>query len=281
MTTDAWLDLRNVDAWLGDRPVLHDLSLQLTLGQSATVLGPNGAGKSSLIKLIDRSLYPIVRPNSHLRLFGSDTVNLWKLRGRLGVVSSELEQRLHRRTPVDEVVVSSFFGAMRLGRDQEPSPQQWDQARDLLDQLKLNGVRERCYGELSDGQRRRLLIARALVHQPEVLVLDEPSRALDLQACHQLLTILRSLIKGGTTVLQVTHRVDTIVPEMQRVLFLNEGRLVGDGSKTEMLRPQELSELFKTPLDVVEANGFRCEATGQALSHAQILRCRSVAMGPD
>ena len=257
MTTDAWLDLRNVDAWLGDRPVLHDLSLELTLGQSATVLGPNGAGKSSLIKLIDRSLYPIVRPNSHLRLFGSDTVNLWKLRGRLGVVSSELEQRLHRRTPVDEVVVSSFFGAMRLGRDQEPSPQQWDQARDLLDQLKLNGVRERCYGELSDGQRRRLLIARALVHQPEVLVLDEPSRALDLQACHQLLTILRSLIKGGTTVLQVTHRVDTIVPEMQRVLFLNEGRLVGDGSKTEMLRPQELSELFKTPLDVVEANGFR------------------------
>ena len=210
MTTETWLDLRNVEAWLGDRPVLHKLNLQLKLRQSTTVLGPNGAGKSSLVKLIDRSLYPIVRPDAHLRLFGSETVNLWALRSRLGVVSSDMEQRLHPKTAVEEAVVSNFFGATRLGRDQKPTARQWEQARDLLDQLHLHGIRERCCGELSDGQRRRLLIARALVHQPEVLVLDEPSRALDLQACHQLLAILRRLIQAGTTVVQVTHRVDTI-----------------------------------------------------------------------
>jgi iron complex transport system ATP-binding protein len=257
MKTETWLDLRNIEAWLGGRPVLHNLNLQLTLRQSTTVLGPNGAGKSSLVKLIDRSLYPIVRPDSHLRLFGSETVNLWSLRSRLGVVSGELEQRLHPKTAVDEVVVSSFFGATRLGRDQQPNPAQWEQVRDLLDQLQLNGIRERCYGELSDGQRRRLLIARALVHQPEVLVLDEPSRALDLRACHQLLAILQGLIKAGTTVVQVTHRVDTIVPEMQRVLFLDGGTIVRSGAPTELLRPKKLSELFKTPLEVVEKNGFR------------------------
>ena len=110
MTAETWLDLRNVEAWQGDRPVLHELNLQLKLRQSTTVLGPNGAGKSSLVKLIDRSLYPIVRPDAHLRLFGSETVNLWALRSRLGVVSSELEQRLHPKTAVEEVVVSSFFG---------------------------------------------------------------------------------------------------------------------------------------------------------------------------
>ena len=257
MTTETWLDLRNIEAWLGGRPVLHNLNLQLTLRQSTTVLGPNGAGKSSLVKLIDRSLYPIVRPDSHLRLFGSETVNLWSLRSRLGVVSSELEQRLHPKTAVDEVVVSSFFGATRLGRDQRPNPAQWQQARDLLDQLQLNGIRERCYGELSDGQRRRLLIARALVHQPEVLVLDEPSRALDLQASHQLLAILQGLIQGGTTVVQVTHRVDTIVPEMKRVLFLDGGTIVKSGTPAELLRPKDLSKLFRTPLEVVEKNGFR------------------------
>ena len=257
MTTETWLDLRNVEAWLGDRPVLHNLNLQLKLKQSTTVLGPNGAGKSSLVKLIDRSIYPIVRPDAHLRLFGSETVNLWALRSRLGVVTSELEQRLHPRTAVEEVVVSSFFGATRLGRDQHPSPDQWQQAGDLLDQLQLNGIRERCYGQLSDGQRRRLLIARALVHKPEVLVLDEPSRALDLQACHQLLAILRGLIQAGTTVVQVTHRVDTIVPEMERVLFLDGGTIVKSGSPAELLSPQELSQLFRTPLEVVEKNGFR------------------------
>ena len=257
MTTETWLDLRNVEAWLGNRPVLHNLNLQLKLRQSTTVLGPNGAGKSSLVKLIDRSLYPIVRRDSHLRLFGSETVNLWALRSRLGVVSSDVEQRLHPKTAVEEVVVSSFFGATRLGRDQHPSPVQWQQARDLLDQLQLNGIRERCYGELSDGQRRRLLIARSLVHKPEVLVLDEPSRALDLQACHQLMAILRGLIQAGTSVVQVTHRVDTIVPEMERVLFLKQGTIVGDGTTEDMLRPKELSQLFSTPLEVVEKNGFR------------------------
>ena len=257
MTTETWLDLRNIEAWLGGRPVLHNLNLQLTLRQSTTVLGPNGAGKSSLVKLIERSLYPIVRPDSHLRLFGSETVNLWSLRSRLGVVSSEMEQRLHPKTAVEEVVVSSFFGATRLGRDQRPNPAQWQQARDLLDQLQLNGIRERCYGELSDGQRRRLLIARALVHQPEVLVLDEPSRALDLQASHQLLAILQGLIQGGTTVVQVTHRVDTIVPEMKRVLFLDGGTIVKSGTPAELLRPKDLSKLFRTPLEVVEKNGFR------------------------
>ena len=257
MSTETWLDLRNVEAWLGDRPVLHHLNLQLQLRQSTTVLGPNGAGKSSLVKLIDRSLYPIVLPNAHLRLFGHETVNLWALRSRLGVVSSELELRFHPKTAVEEVVVSSFFGATRLGRDQDPSAEQWEQARDLLDQLQLQGIRSRCFGELSDGQRRRLLIARALVHQPEVLVLDEPSRALDLQACHQLLAILRGLIRGGTTVVQVTHRVDTIVPEMERVLFLDGGTIVNSGTPNELLRSKELSALFKTPLEVVKKNGFR------------------------
>ena len=257
MPPETWLDFRDVEAWLGGRPVLHNLNLQLKLRQSTTVLGPNGAGKSSLVKLIDRSLYPIVRPDAHLRLFGSETVNLWALRSRLGVVSSELEQRLHPRTAVEEVVVSSFFGAFRLGCDQKPNQGQWEQARVLLDQLQLHNIRERCYGELSDGQRRRLLIARALVHHPEVLVLDEPSRALDLQACHQLLAILRGLIRAGTTVVQVTHRVDTIVPEMERVLFLDGGTILKSGSPDALLQSTELSTLFNTPLEVVEKNGFR------------------------
>ena len=257
MTTETWLDLINVEAWLGGRPILHNLNLQLKLKQSTTVLGPNGSGKSSLVKLIDRSLYPIVRPQSHLRLFGSETVNLWALRSRLGVVSSELEHRLHPKTAVEEVVVSSFFGSTRLGRDQVPNSEQWEKARELLNELQLHGIHERLYGELSDGQRRRILIARALVHQPEVLVLDEPSRALDLQASHQLLAILQGLIQGGTTVVQVTHRVDTIVPEMKRVLFLDGGTIVKSGTPAELLRPKDLSKLFRTPLEVVEKNGFR------------------------
>ena len=104
MTPEAWFDIEDGEAWLGGQPVLQTLSLQLRLGESTTVLGPNGAGKSSLVKLIDRSLHPIVKPTAHLKLFGSSTVNLWQLRRRLGVVTSELEQRIPPRCPAREVV---------------------------------------------------------------------------------------------------------------------------------------------------------------------------------
>ena len=85
---EVWFEARQVEAWLSGRPVIHQLNLTLALGQSTTVLGPNGAGKSTLVKLIERSLHPIVQADAHLKLFGSETVNLWQLRSRLGVAVS-------------------------------------------------------------------------------------------------------------------------------------------------------------------------------------------------
>ena len=257
MSPVVWFDARRVLACLAGRPVLQDLNLQLLLGQSTTVLGPNGAGKTTLVKLIDRSVYPIVRSGSHLNLFGSSTVNLWTLRSRLGVVSSELETRFPPQLSAWEVVLSGFFGSMRLGRDQSPTTEQLTRGGDLLQQLGLESVAKRPFAQLSDGQRRRLMIARALVHEPQVLVLDEPSRALDLKSCHQLLGTLRQLCRNGTTVVQVTHRIDTIIPEMQRVLFMRDGRLCGDGAPEQQLQDQPLSHLFGTPLRVLEHGGYR------------------------
>ena len=126
-----------------------------------------------------------------------------------------------------------------------------------MQRLGLGTILNQRYGDLSDGQRRRLLIARALVHDPDVLVLDEPSRALDLRACHQLIDCLRQLCRRVTTVVQVTHRIDTILPEMERVLFLNNGTVCADGSPEDMLSADRLSDLFSTPLTVVESGGFR------------------------
>ena len=118
---ELWLEISNGEAWLSGQPVLRDLNLQLRLGESTTILGPNGAGKSSLVKLIDRSLHPIVQPQSHFRLFGQTNVNLWDLRRHIGVLNSELEQRFPQAAPALEVVLSGFFGSMRLGRDQVPT----------------------------------------------------------------------------------------------------------------------------------------------------------------
>lgn len=252
----AYCRLEHVQAWLGPRPVLHDLNLQLHHGEHTVVLGPNGAGKTALIKLLCRELYPVVTPQMRLELFGDSQVNLWRLRHRLGVMHSDLLERQPPHLPVEELVLASCFGATRLGRCHQPNPQQRQRTSELLEQLHLADLGQRPFTELSEGQRRRVLLARALVHRPEVLVLDEPTNALDLRARHQLLALLRELAAGGTTLLLVTHQVEAIIPEIQRCVLLRQGRIQADGPVTDLLQPEPLSALFDTPLQVLRAGGY-------------------------
>jgi iron complex transport system ATP-binding protein len=254
---EPYLELRAVTAYLGPRPVFENLSLQLFPGEHTVILGPNGSGKSSLIKLLCRSLYPVVQPGSWLRIFGSDTVNLWALRSRIGVVSEHLQAHYSGGVRGRDVVLSGFFGSVGLGRSQEPSAAQQQRVAELMAELHLADLAERPFRELSDGQRRRLLLARALVHDPEVLVLDEPTNGLDLKARHQLLAILRQLARRGTTLLLVTHQIEAIIPEISRCLLLRQGQLVADGPAAELLQAGPLSALFDTPLQVIEAHGYR------------------------
>ena len=252
-----YLELEAVEAWLGPRRVFHDLSLRLPTGEHTVVLGPNGSGKSSLVKLLSRELYPVVKPGSSLRLFGSETVNLWDLRARIGLVSQDLQAGYGGRVLASDVVLSGFFGSVGIGRSQVASAAQQRKVAELMEQLGLADLAERPYAQLSDGQRRRLLLARALVHDPEVLVLDEPTNGLDLRAKHQLLAILRELARAGTTLLLVTHQIEAILPEIGRCVLLRQGRVVGDGPSEALLQDAPLSDLFATPLRVCEANGYR------------------------
>jgi iron complex transport system ATP-binding protein len=252
-----YLELQAVEAWLGPRKVFEDLCLQLHRGEDTVVLGPNGSGKSSLVKLLSRELYPVVKPGSFLRIFGSETVNLWELRGRIGLVSQDLQAAYVGRVAAADVVLSGFFGSVGIGRSQVATEAQRQRVAALMEQLGLAALAERPYGQLSEGQRRRLLLARALVHSPEVLVLDEPTNGLDLKAKHQLLAILRDLARSGTTLLLVTHQIEAILPEIRRCVLLREGKVVGDGPTEALLRDAPLSALFATPLRVCEANGYR------------------------
>jgi iron complex transport system ATP-binding protein len=251
------MELQAVEAWLGPRPVFTDLTLQLLLGEHTVVLGPNGSGKSSLIRLLGREINPVVKPGSVLRIFGSPTVNLWELRRRIGLVSPDLQAGYGGGVSAADVVLSGFFGSVGIGRSQQPTTAMHVRVAELMDQLGLADLADRPYGQLSDGQRRRLLLARALVHAPEVLVLDEPTNGLDLQAKHQLLQVLRDLARSGTTLLLVTHQIEAILPEISRAVLLRQGTVVGDGPVSELLRDAPLSALFDTPLQVLTANGYR------------------------
>ena len=132
---NIWVDANHVEALLGGRTVIHDLSLKLKSGESVTLLGANGAGKSTLVNLINRNIYPLVKPGSHLKLFGKSTINIWQLRSSIGIATSELEQQFLPYICAKELILSSFFGSTHLGRDQNPNQPQLAKSQSIMEQF--------------------------------------------------------------------------------------------------------------------------------------------------
>ncbi|MFW6200327.1 MAG: ABC transporter ATP-binding protein [Gemmatimonadota bacterium] len=251
-----FLQLDNVTVRRGPNTVFDGLSLEIDTGCSTAVLGPNGAGKSTLLKLLSRELYPVHGDDGGMRLFGRERWNVWELRTRLGLVSHDLQTEYPDHVTGRDVVLSGFHSSLGLWRNHEITDRDRERAAGVIDRLGLAGLQGRPYRTLSTGEQRRFLLARALVHDPEVLVLDEPMSGVDLKACFQYLDLVRGLIREGKTVVLATHHVHEIPPEVDRVVLLKGGRVVADGAKEEVLTGPRLSETFETPIEVARTNGF-------------------------
>ncbi|WP_063420346.1 MULTISPECIES: ABC transporter ATP-binding protein [Prochlorococcus] len=253
---NPWLDINDVEAWLGPTQVFRNLSLKLEQGENTAILGPNGSGKTALVKLITRNIYPIVKRGSTLKIFGNKKIKLNQLRSRIGVVSTDLEVRTPDYISAKDVVLSGLYGSIGINRNRSPKEKEIKKVQDLISELGLEDIEARSFGQLSDGERRRLLIARAMINEPEVLILDEPTNGLDLKARHQLLKYIRILCTSKTTIILITHRVEDIVKEMQRIIFLKKGAIIRDGATKDLLLSEPLGKLYETPLEIIYANGY-------------------------
>jgi iron complex transport system ATP-binding protein len=252
---DQFLDLENVNVARGDRVVLHDVNLSISAGEHVAILGPNGCGKSTLIFAITCQIYPIVIPGMKVRIFGRDRWDLTQLRKRFGVVSSGLSgaELPGERTAVTtglDAVIAGFFSASALWPNLHVTTEMRERAVEALERMEALPLAQQLVGEMSAGEKRRILIARALVHRPRQLLLDEPSNALDLAAQRELRDTLRRLAAEGTGIILVTHHLGDILPEIERIILMRSGRIVGDGSREEMLTEPKLSELFNAPVRI-------------------------------
>lgn len=249
-------EIANARVWRGDTLALQDFSLSLVHGESVAILGPNGAGKSTFLKLLIGEVRPEAQPASRCRLFGDDLWSLEEIRHRIGVVMPEEVSRFHPEELAVDAVLSSLRGAYGRTRDMRFSKLEKSAARDAMHALGVAALADRGFGTLSSGERRRILIARALVHQPEVLVLDEPSTALDFAAAATLTGTLRSLLGTGRDVILVTHHPGEIPPEIGRVVLLRDGRIFADGAKTKILTAARLSALYEVDLRLTWSHGW-------------------------
>ena len=249
-------EIANARVWRGETLALRDFSLSLHHGESVAILGPNGAGKSSFLKLLTGEVRPEADPASQCRLFGEDLWSLEELRHRIGVVMPEEIARFHPEETTRDAVLSSLRGAYGRTRDMRFSRSDQESASVSMELMGVTHLAGRSFGALSSGEKRRILIARALVHQPQVLVLDEPSTALDFAAAIQLTATLRSLLNAGRDLILVTHHPGEIPPEIDRVILLRDGRVYADGKKREIITAGLMSELYQVELRVTWQCGW-------------------------
>jgi len=257
MNQPPLINYQNVTVYRKGRVVLDDLSLTIPVGQHAAIIGPNGCGKSTLIKTITRELYPDPeKPDSFLEIFGKRVWNIFDLRHILGVVSYDWLQTCTRDYPSFEIVVSGFHGSIGIWPNHVVTPDMEDRAREVMELLEITHLADRPTEELSSGESRRVLIARALVHNPQALLFDEPTNSLDLRSMHELREILRKIAAQGTSILLVTHHLPDIIPEIERIILLRSGKVFADGSKESTLTEEKLSELFSLPIEVEHHDGY-------------------------
>src|SRR6266849_1625955 len=255
-TPTSLLSFKRVTVMRGDRAGLEDVTLEIAAGEHVCILGPNGCGKSTLIKTITRECYPMVREGSSISILGRERWDIFELRSKLGIVSPDLLASCTTDATGRDVVLSGFFSSTRIFPHHHPDPAHRARADETLARLGIAHLAERAVAEMSSGEAKRTLIARALVHDPQTLLFDEPSNALDIGAQLQLRDAMRGLAKSGLGILLVTHHVSEIIPELERVVLLREGRVIADGPKSSVLSAEHLSNLFGVAVRLGQEDGF-------------------------
>jgi iron complex transport system ATP-binding protein len=250
------LALNHVTVMRGELAALEDITLRVEAGEHVCILGPNGCGKSTLIKTITRECYPLANEGSSITILGRERWNVFELRSLLGIVSPDLLASCTSDATGRDVVLSGFFSSTRIFPHHTPNPELLEKTDATLARLGIAHLAGRPVAQMSSGEAKRTLIARALVHEPQTLLFDEPSNALDIGAQLQLRDTMRALANGGLGVLLVTHHVSEIIPEIERVVLLRAGRIVADGPKQDMLTSARLSALFGAEIQLARRDGY-------------------------
>ena|SRR5699024_901013 len=261
------LQFHNVTAFRNRTKVMDQFSMTIRRQEHTAIIGPNGSGKSTFLQLLTHQLHPLTSEDGvpPIRVLGQDRWNVAELRKRIGIVSADLESEIIHNLKGGgitgkEVVLSGFFSSMQLFGHHRIEDSMKEKADQTLASIEATYLADRLFNRMSAGEARRVLIARALVTSPDLLVLDEPTTALDLVARKTCLQLVHDIAARGTTIIIVTHHVEEIIPEIQNVILLKEGKAVFNGSKNDVLTSQKLSAVYEHPLQLSSGpNGYRVE----------------------
>lgn len=244
------LKLENVSLRRDGTSILNNINWDIRKGDNWILFGLNGSGKTALLNMLNAFYFPTYGKITVLgKEFGKVELGE-KLRSKIGFVSSALQEKLYPNDNAFEIVLSGAFAS--IGLYEKPSEEIRNKAITLLDEMGCLEYANRKYETLSQGEKQRVLIARALMGNPALLILDEPANGLDFIAKEQLLHTIEALLKkpDAPSIIYVTHHVDEILPVFNKTLLLKKGQVFSAGNTVDMITSQQLSDFFGLPVDV-------------------------------
>jgi iron complex transport system ATP-binding protein len=239
------ISLSNVHFIRENRNILADIELQVNADEHWVILGKNGSGKTTILELINGYEFPSrgqVRVMD--QLYGQCDVR--EVRKKIGYISQSLYEKLNAADPVWEVIATGEYAFLRFYQDISPEVKQ--KALGKLEDVRLLHLADQPLGTLSQGERKKVMLARALMTSPTILIMDEPCSGLDLYERERLLETVNRLGKENITVLYVTHHIEEIMPMFTHVALIDEGKLVASGRKEDVLNEANLLKAFQVPV---------------------------------
>ena len=277
------LELRNVSVVRDGRYILRSVDLDICKGENVAVIGPNGSGKTTLIKLLRGDIHPYYDEDNPalMRIFGRERWNLFELRSRMGlnrsyfselfrsrmgVVSMDLQSQFRPDTRVSEVICSGFFNSLDVFRNHTVTNEMMEEVYDAALMMGIEDLLDRPIENLSLGEMRRALIARAMVTKPDLLVLDEPMTGLDIVMKSKFRSMFDILIERGVCIVMITHELTDIPASVKRIVMVRDGAIFADGDKAELLNDSTVSELYGESIKVECQDGiYRMHLAGDVI----------------
>jgi len=249
-----WFEAKNINCFKNGSRVIKDLNLKISYSENVILIGPNGSGKSSLIEIINRNIYPVEANESKLKIFDKELINLWELRKKISTVNNDIKNRINPNLQVFDLILSGLYG--RYCYVEKKSERDSYKVEKIMKKMNISNLSKKNFSYLSDGEKQISLIARALIKQPQILILDEPIANLDYKSKFFIVDKINELSKLNTRIFCVTHDISMITRIYDRVLMLKDGKIIADGHQNKVINSENLNKLYGIDIEVAKNNGL-------------------------
>jgi len=248
--TTLIIDLQNVSYRKNGKPILENINWQVEAGEHWIILGLNGSGKSTLLNLINGYIFPAYGGKATVLGYSFGGCPIADLRKHIGWISNTLSQNIPVNDTPLEIVLSGKFAS--IGLWDKVSEEDIRKAEGILEKLNITKLRDRTYGSLSQGEKQKVIIGRALISDPEIIIFDEACNGLDIFAKKDLYQLITMLAQDKKSIFFVTHNTDEILPIFNKALLLKEGRVHSKGDLKDVIQKDNLQDFYGSEVDIFE-----------------------------